>query len=159
MSKVYASTDEAFIALVNGSTSYSDTLRNVGLTTSGGSASKLLKKRIADLKIPTDHFEDQRNINKQQHTLDEILVADSPYTNINRLKIRLVNEGVMTYACVKCGNPGVWNNVPLALQLDHENGISNDHRRENLRFLCPNCHAQTDTYCGKNKGVSFSTPG
>lgn len=40
----------------------------------------------------------------------------------------------------------------LSLQLDHINGINNDHRLENLRFLCPNCHSQTNTYAGKNKG-------
>ena len=40
----------------------------------------------------------------------------------------------------------------LSLQLDHINGINNDHRIENLRFLCPNCHSQTETYAGKNKG-------
>lgn len=38
----------------------------------------------------------------------------------------------------------------MALQLDHINGVFNDHRLENLRFLCPNCHAITETYCGKN---------
>ena len=31
------------------------------------------------------------------------------------------------------------------------NGKNNDHRIENLRFLCPNCHSQTATYAGKNK--------
>ena len=34
---------------------------------------------------------------------------------------------------------------------NHINGINNDHRLENLRFLCPNCHSQTSTYAGKNK--------
>jgi 5-methylcytosine-specific restriction endonuclease McrA len=40
---------------------------------------------------------------------------------------------------------------PLSLHLDHKNGKNNDHRIENLRFLCPNCHSQTATYAGKNK--------
>lgn len=41
-------------------------------------------------------------------------------------------------------------NKKITLQLDHINGINNDNRVENLRFLCPNCHSQTSTYTGKN---------
>jgi DNA-directed RNA polymerase subunit RPC12/RpoP len=41
-------------------------------------------------------------------------------------------------------------NKEIILQLDHINGINNDNRIENLRFLCPNCHSQTETYTGKN---------
>ena len=46
------------------------------------------------------------------------------------------------------------NGKPLVLQLDHINGISNDNRIENLRFLCPNCHAQTESFAGRNKRYS-----
>ena len=52
----------------------------------------------------------------------------------------------------QCGNEGFWNGKKLVLQLEHKNGIHNDHRVENLCFLCPNCHSQTDTYSGKNIG-------
>lgn len=34
--------------------------------------------------------------------------------------------------------------------MDHINGILADHRLENLRLLCPNCHTQTDTFAGRN---------
>jgi 5-methylcytosine-specific restriction endonuclease McrA len=40
---------------------------------------------------------------------------------------------------------------PAPIELDHINGNHHDNRLENLRILCPNCHAQTDTYRGKNK--------
>jgi 5-methylcytosine-specific restriction endonuclease McrA len=62
-----------------------------------------------------------------------------------------VNEGRMEYKCQCCGI-SEWLDKPISLQLDHINGINNDHRIENLRFLCPNCHSQTDTYAGKNIG-------
>ena len=69
------------------------------------------------------------------------------------MKARLIKEGYIEYKCAICGIKD-WLGQPLSLQLDHINGINDDHRLENLRLLCPNCHSQTDTYAGKNKGVS-----
>ena len=83
--------------------------------------------------------------------MDEILVENSSYANIGRLKTRLIKEKLLEYKCAFCGNTGEWQGKPLALELDHINGNHFDHRLENLRFLCPNCHAQTDTYGGKNQ--------
>jgi 5-methylcytosine-specific restriction endonuclease McrA len=83
--------------------------------------------------------------------LEEILVENSTYTNRTALKTRLLKEGLITYECAICKNKGEWNGNPLTLQLDHINGINNDHRLENLRFLCPNCHSQTNTFSGRNK--------
>ncbi|MGB2240169.1 MAG: HNH endonuclease [Pseudomonadales bacterium] len=55
------------------------------------------------------------------------------------------------YNCSSCGIGDEWNGKPITLQLDHINGVNNDHRLDNLRMLCPNCHSQTDTWCGRNK--------
>ena len=54
----------------------------------------------------------------------------------------------------KCESCGIseWLGKPLSLELDYINGDRYDNRLQNLRILCPNCHAQTDTYRGKNKG-------
>lgn len=56
----------------------------------------------------------------------------------------------LPYKCYDCGNPGMHNGKKLVLQVDHRNGIQNDHRLENLGFICPNCHSQTETYTGGN---------
>lgn len=67
----------------------------------------------------------------------------------------IISENLIPYKCAFCGNDGHWNGKEMALELDHINGIPNDHRLENLRFLCPNCHATTETYCKpKDKGIT-----
>ena len=86
---------------------------------------------------------------KRKIPMDQILVKDSTYARHN-LKRRLIEENLLHYKCECCRNAGEHNNKPLVLQLDHINGINNDHRLENLRFLCPNCHTQQDTYAAKN---------
>lgn len=150
-SKVYVPSDEDFAKIIKESDSYSDCLRKLGLTSCGGSSSDILKRRIKELNLSVEHFGKTRKQSyTARYTLEEILVENSFYHNISRLKKRLVKEGYLEYRCVCCGNTGNWNGKPLILQLDHINGINNDHRIENLRFLCPNCHSQTDSFAGKN---------
>lgn len=54
--------------------------------------------------------------------------------------------------CAQCGIPNVWNGKPLVFDLEHKDGNSKNDVRENLELICPNCHSQTDTYKGKNRG-------
>lgn len=148
-SKVYIPTDEEFCQIIKDAYSYSDCLRALGLSTTGGSSTDILKRRIEELNCSVEHFTQKGTGVHSQHTLQEILIANSSYANIASLKKRLLNETDMEYKCAICGI-STWLDQPLALHLDHINGINNDHRIENLRFLCPNCHSQTDTYAGKN---------
>jgi 5-methylcytosine-specific restriction endonuclease McrA len=83
--------------------------------------------------------------------LEAILVANSSYTNLKRLKNRLLRRGLIAYRCHECGLTE-WRGRALALVLDHVNGLNDDHRLENLRLLCPNCHSQTPTFAGRNVG-------
>jgi len=53
--------------------------------------------------------------------------------------------------CTICGNTK-WQNKPIPLWLDHIDGHANNFKIDNLRLICPNCDALSDTYCGKNKG-------
>lgn len=54
------------------------------------------------------------------------------------------------YKCVSC-NIAEWNNKPISLHLDHIDGNSDNNIPSNIRLLCPNCHSQTETFCGRNK--------
>lgn len=127
-------------------------LRALGLTTRGGSSLDILKRRISELQCSVEHFGQKAKMKSynQRYTLEEILVENSSYMNISSLKRRLIKEKRLEYKCECCGI-STWRNKSLTLQLDHINGKYNDHRIENLRFLCPNCHSQTDTYAGRNK--------
>lgn len=120
---------------------------------STGGSQKILKRRIAELNIDTSHFvQNNPDPAKFKNTipLDEILVENSTYST-NSLKNRLIQSGRFPYQCSKCKNCGDWQGEKLSLQLDHINGVNNDNRIENVRLLCPNCHSQTETWCGKHK--------
>lgn len=82
--------------------------------------------------------------------LDEILEGLHPHYQTFKLNKRLLKEGIFENVCSVCGISD-WNGQSLSMQLDHINGISSDHKIDNLRLICPNCHSQTPTFCGKNK--------
>ena len=82
--------------------------------------------------------------------LDEILAGKYPTYATHNLHRRLITEGLKEKKCEECEITD-WNDKRLGFQLDHVNGISSDHRLENLRILCPNCHSQTPTWGNKNR--------
>lgn len=86
---------------------------------------------------------------------EEIFVENSTYTKV---KERVLLDNLKEYKCEICNNLGIHNNKKLILQLDHINGKTEDNRLENLRFLCPNCHSQTDTYAGKSTKFKRTKP-
>jgi hypothetical protein len=112
---------------------------------------------VSDLQLDTSHWLGAAHLRGRHHSwtasipLSEILVERSTYTDRLRLKRRLVAAGLLRYACAgpDCGI-SEWQGRTLILQLDHLNGVSDDNRLANLRLLCPNCHSQTSTYCGRN---------
>jgi hypothetical protein len=82
--------------------------------------------------------------------LNDILQGKHPDYQTFKLKNRLLKEKIKENKCEIC-NINSWNNKLLIMQLDHIDGNSHNHKLENLRMICPNCHAQTETWCGKNK--------
>ena len=82
--------------------------------------------------------------------LETILSGEHPHYQTFKLKNRLIKEGILQYEC-SCCNLSKWQNKPIGLELDHIDGNKYNHKLDNLRLLCPNCHSQTDTYRGRNK--------
>ena len=78
-----------------------------------------------------------------------VFTTNSTYSN-EMVKSRIVKNDMLEYKCSKC-NIDSWCQETIVLDLDHINGDNRDNRIENLRYLCPNCHSQTDTFKGRNK--------
>lgn len=150
-------TREEFVQAWLSSKTVGEVARKLGRNRSGGGY-VVLKTAAQELNLPTDHMIEYGlntgpGYNRYRSIpLSMLLVKNSSYTNTARLKIRLLREGLLEAKCYEedCGLTE-WKGRPIALQLDHINEDKFDHRIENLRLLCPNCHSQTDTFAGKNK--------
>lgn len=87
-----------------------------------------------------------KGINKN---IPKRIVKLENYATRASVRKRILKEGLLEYECNECSIKD-YNGKPLSLELDHINGNGHDHRLENLRWLCPNCHSQTKTFRGKN---------
>lgn len=81
----------------------------------------------------------------------ELLLSAGRRRNRYHVKSRLLLAGLKQQRCDRCGLTE-WQGQPLSLELHHVNGDGLDNRLKNLLLLCPNCHSQTDTWGGRNKG-------
>lgn len=115
--------------------------------------------RAERLKLDLSHFTGQGHLKgKKNKHVPEISVEDAFVRNgtlqTTLLKNKILKYNLKPYVCEaeNCTIEGFWLGNEISLHLDHINGDNRDNRLENLRFLCPNCHSQTSTYCGKSKG-------
>ena len=92
-----------------------------------------------------------RNAYGPPKTHDEVFVSDSSYPR-HRLKERIIKNNMLPYKCSVCDMPPEWQGKPMSFVLDHINGVNNDNRIENLRFVCHNCDSQLPTYKSRNIG-------
>lgn len=140
--------DEQLTSAVKESGGILECIRILGLNPNGSCYDRI-RRKTEELNLDTSHWQEGKVGARASKPLDEILIKNSPYLYTNALKIRLVRAGILEYKCWKCGISD-WQGQPLTLQLDHANGDRTDNRIENLRILCPNCHAQTPTHGSKN---------
>lgn len=155
MSRLREVSSEEFSEIINTSYYMVDVLEKLGYSRTSGTMTKYVKRRIKEENLSTAHFIGMKGRSgrggKPRYTMEEILVENSRYYNNDSLKRRLLNRKMLEEKCDICGILPEWCGKPLTLQLDHINGVSNDHRLINLRLLCPNCHSQTITYSGRNR--------
>lgn len=149
-------TESGLRKAVKESISFLEMLRNLGMKPAGGNY-KTFKYYIEKLKIDTSHWLGQGHLKGKTHNwsnktpLDKILVENSEYRGTgNQIKKKLFRANLFEKKCYNCDRK-TWMGKEIPLELEHKNGDNRDNRIENLTILCPNCHAQTETYRGKNK--------
>lgn len=138
-------TKEKLEEAVKVSDSISDVVRLFGNIKSG-SVHQHISKRIKEFKIDTSHFTRKKRYDKSIKKVlnfEDILVYDRLDGRREKTKIlrRALLESGVIYECSRCGNDGKWEGEEMTLEIDHINEDSLDNNKNNLRFLCPNCHS------------------
>ena len=151
MSKVRYSIDDVRQAVADNK-SVAGVLRQLGLKPIGGNY-RTINRVIADHDIDTSHFTGQGwNVGlsfKPNKGIgdEELFIQNSSYKCSWRLREHYKKTTGIKW-CERCGLD-VWQGQPIPLEIHHINGINKDNRLENLRLLCPNCHALTNNYRGR----------
>lgn len=160
-SPIWTIPKQTLINYVSSANSFSDILRLLGMNNKGGNV-RTLKQRLQCDGIDYTQVKHRtyscRVYKRDKIPLELVLVENSTYSR-HSLKQRLLKEGLLENVCSVCGQPPIWNNKPLVLELDHINGVFNDNRLANLRIICGHCHSQTPTYAGRrNKKQKIKKP-
>lgn len=155
--KIYECSDEKFVQLIKNSSNIAEVLFKLGYTVKGNSwGYSQIKQRMTDLNLDFGQFKGKNPMYKKTQIGSipkEKLLRENCKHQRNVLRRYIISNCLIPYKCEICGLTK-WNDKTLSLELDHINGINNDNRLENLRFLCPNCHSQTCTYGSRNSKIT-----
>ena len=154
-------TREVLEGPVRESKSIAEVMRRLDLRWAGGTHSHI-GRRIKMCGLDMSHFLGQRVNRGLQHKggpdklgWEVILVKNRSSVGrkegCDKLRWAMCESGI-PYRCAICGSLPMWLDNVLILEIDHVNGDTVDNEKSNVRFLCPNCHSQTETYGSKNIG-------
>ncbi|MFF5983619.1 HNH endonuclease [Streptomyces olindensis] len=145
-------TPEELRIAVAESISLAGVLRRLGLSGSGTQRARL-RQWIAEDQLGTEHFLGQAHQRGKSRPApaarpEDILVKHGGKRRTRTVVLRrALHELGIPEECADCGIGPEWLGKPMTLEVDHINGDWSDDRLENLRLLCPNCHAVTSTWC------------
>jgi hypothetical protein len=130
-------------------------LRHLGLDQAGGTHAHL-SRTIKAMGLDTSHFIRHQNgagpwSRRLAGDILVVLPRGAPRTNPALLRRALADIG-RPYQCEWCANSGTWRGEDLRLAVDHRDGDYDNNLAGNLRYLCPNCHSQTESFAGRSRG-------
>lgn len=157
--KIYKLSDEQFVELLKKSSTISEVLFKLGYTVKGNSwGYSQVKRRMDDLNLDYSIFKGKSAViktNELNNVRKEDILKENCKHQRTVLRRYIIKNNLIPYKCAICGCTE-WQGKTLSLELDHINGVNNDNRLDNLRFLCPNCHSQTSTYGSRNQQLNSS---
>lgn len=137
-------TKEQLEEIVNTSETMIEVCNKIGYSTCSTSSWKVITEKLEELNIAKPNFSPAI-----KRTEEEVFCENSQVSQ-HCLRDRYLKI-VPMIECAICKREPIWEDKPLTLRLDHINGVHNDNRLENLRWVCPNCDSQLSTYCGSNQ--------
>ena len=152
---VWSIPKEKLLELVETSNSIKELVGKIGLNNKSGSNDATVKKCLESHGIDWKPLALKGIKNKGQDFNNLKVPASELFSSNSKhgrsvVRKRVIQENLIPYKCAICGQEPEWNGKPMPLILDHINGVRDDHRLENLRFVCGNCNLQLDTTNGKN---------
>ncbi len=150
-------TKEALEAVVPHCRCVSDVMRKMGSKATQGGSHRVVTKKLKLFNIDTSHFDplavaaegSRKHALNSRRPWKDVLVLRTDRRVVSTVLRRALLDSGAKYECSTCG-VNEWNGKSLTLHVDHINGSNMDCRKDNLRFLCPNCHSQTDNFGIKN---------
>lgn len=142
--------DEQIKSFVEECTSFVQLQKKMGYTGNSGSIKKKLEEVLNEKGIDYSHFKGHA-WNKDENKKPVKHRDPSRLLTQQTVKEHFIKNH--EYKCEKCGI-SEWNGMPITLQLHHKDGDHNNNEESNLSLLCPNCHSQTENFCGKKKALS-----
>ena len=149
MAKVDNFSVEELQKIVSDSRTLQEVLKKLGYSSVSGANRKTVQSRLDKYNISTEHF--RKGISRGVKRVPEntfVKNSDASQAVLRRLYLK---GNYTPYKCSICGQEPFWNGKKLSLTLDHIDGNNTNDVLENLRWVCPNCDRQLDTFGSKNR--------
>jgi hypothetical protein len=138
---------------VKDSVSYAQLSQKCGYGDNSGNGFRQIKQMIEQLSLDVSHFVGQGWMRGRTYESDKYIPFEEyikgDHVQTNKIRKKLLREGLKKHICECCLN-SIWNDVLIPLEVHHIDGDKDNNDIDNLQLLCPNCHALTDNYKGKN---------